>query len=294
MTPTSLPTIPVLPSLPAATAALDLFATWTRASYLAAFGVQAPPYNPSEPTRNWFDTSANPGPYSCVQVSGSTASIVPLAVPANVAVPNLPGAYQYPAWSNPATTTAVLTFPGTNNPGPMPSVQVGEICSQADAQAVAAACPAGTTVTEDPSDANVTWNTETRRTWLINVPNGPQGVFAATLRATMTAISTDTSGNYVSGGVGSPGSFQVSGSSLVWVPTPDPGLSAGAAMAVPCAPLWANTAFAPGPLGIGVEIISSATPSASGEGGLTATQAALLQRNNTILEALNTFFRLGV
>lgn len=268
--PTSLPVTPAAPSFPAAIAALNLFVTWTRATFLAAFGCQAPPYNPSQPTRNWFDTSATPGPYEYALVNGPTASILALPVPANVGLPNLPGIYQYPAWSNPATTVAVVQLPGVAGTQPLnPQFLV----SMADAEAVLAALPAGSEISEDSTDANVIWGAETRRDYTVNVPGGPAGQYVQPLRAAMTHISTDTSGNYASGGIGSPGSFLVSAAAINWAPAPDPGLSAGPAMAVPCAPLWPNTAFGVGPLA-SVEIVSTAV--ASTGGGLTADQASAI------------------
>src|SRR2546430_919500 len=40
-------------------AALALFQTFTRDSYLALFGVEAPPWDPSRPAKTWFDSSVS-------------------------------------------------------------------------------------------------------------------------------------------------------------------------------------------------------------------------------------------
>lgn len=292
MTPVSLPVTPPVPNQATYSPAdLWLFQTYTRASFLAAFGFEAPVYDPSQLTRNWFDTSASPGPYSCVQVNGSNASIVPLPVPKNVALPNLPGPFLYPAWVNPPTTTAMLQLPGEVPTPANPEF----LCSFADAEAVLAALPAGSAVSEDPDDANINWGAETRRNYTVTIPGGPSKQYCQPLRAAMTHVITDPStSTYLLGGVGSPGAFQLVGGAPQWFPIADPGLSAGPAMPVPVRPLAPGESLQSGILGA-VQVVNAnfGAPAAAG-GGLTAAQATMLQRNNTILEALNTFFRLGV
>lgn len=297
---TSVPVVPAQPAqLAYSPADLELFTypnpaapggsgPLTRALFLALTGAQAPPYDPASPTRNWYDQSANPGyptagSYIVIEVSGSSATVASIAVPANVQIPNLPGPYQYPAWDNPATTTAEITFPGFAAQ-PLPATF---LCSEADAQAVASALPAGTTVGEDSTDFMVTWNAETRRRYTVSIPNGAQQVYASQLRAAMTQILTDPSGNYISGGVGSPGAFSVNGINMpVWTSTPDPGLSAGPAMPIPCRPLISNGSdqeiLAPGPLGIGVQVVrlDYLASSTAGGGGFSVDQA------DWVLEAL--------
>lgn len=254
----------------------------TRALYFALTGAQAPPYDASNPTRDWYDQSANPGyptpgSYLVIEVKGTSASVNSIPVPANVQVPNLPGPYEYPAWDNPATTTALITFPGF----PAQPLPATFLCSEADARAVAAALPAGTTVGEDTTDFMVTWNSETRRRFTVSIPNGPQQMYAAQLRAAMTQILSDPDGNYISGGVGSPGAFVVNGANISWSPAPDPGLSAGPALPVPCRPLISNGSdqeiLVPGPLGIGVQVVRLdylAASGGSGVGGFSLMQAA--------------------
>lgn len=286
MNPTSLPVIPAAPSTPAyGIADLDLFKTYTRASFLASVGEQAPPYDPTQRTRTWFDTSASPGPY--VAIDPGTGQSVSLAVPKNVALPNLAGAYEYPEWNNPPTTVAELNFGGgLPSPGTLPAA---ELCSAQDAEAVKDACPVGTTVGEDPTDASsINWGSETRRRYTVNVPNGPQGVYAAILRAEMTAIHRDPSGGYISGGVGSPGSFQLQGGSLVWVPLPDPGLSASGAMLVPTRPLLAGESIQPGIMGV-MQIVNANNGggAASQGGGLTPQQAQAIAQIPGMASILN-------
>ena len=61
-TPASQPVIPNQPDLLAyGIQDLGLFNTYWRASYLAAFGVQAPEWDPTRVGKTWFDTSVDIG-----------------------------------------------------------------------------------------------------------------------------------------------------------------------------------------------------------------------------------------
>ena len=270
----------------------------TRALYLSLNGVQAPPYDPAHPTRNWYDQSPSPGypspgSYLVVEVNGTSGSMATIPVPASVSVPNLSGAYQYPAWVNPPTTAALLSLPG--EPGGPTPLNPDLLISLADAEAVLAALPAGSTISEYAEDTLVIWGAETRRQYTVSVPNGPQGQFCQPLREAMTAIIEDVGGNYVSGGVGSPGSFEVTTGAITWVPAPDPGLSAGAPTPVPCRALIANGAdqevLVPGPLLEGVQVLRldllAAASGGSAAGGLSEDQGAwVLQALQAIAESL--------
>lgn len=60
-TPVSVPTPQPVPSTsPYGISVLDLFQTYTRSSFFAAFGVESPPFNSAWPVKNWFDSTANP------------------------------------------------------------------------------------------------------------------------------------------------------------------------------------------------------------------------------------------
>ena len=286
MSPASLPVTPAQPDLPSyGIPALNLFQTWTRASYLAAFGIQAPPYDNTQPTRTWFDSSAQPGPYSVIQVSGTSATVGPLAVPKDVGLPNLPGAYQYVAWVNPATTVAQVQEPGF---GPTPFNNAAALCSLADAEAVLTALPAGASISEESLDAQILWGTETRRQYVLTVPGGAR-FNAAYLRAMMTQQITDPQGN-VLGGVGAPGSFTISGNAANWTLAPDPGLSAGPAMPVPCRALLSNERFEPGLLGAGGMIVRTDKQQA-GNSGFSDAQASWVMQ---VLQAINLQWKLGL
>lgn len=281
MIPSSLPVSPAQPTTQFyGLSSLNVFQVYTRKSFFAAFGIQPQRFDPTQPPRNWFDTSANPGPYDIyVQANNSVLPVFePLAVPTNVGMPNLIGAYQYPAYVNPAATPAELTV------GVFPAQPIGDanaigLCSIADALAVQAAMPSGTSVGIDTSQmANITMNGESRQPFTINVPGGPQGVLALTLRKQMTQQINDPQGD-VLGGVGAPGSFTVSGETITWVPTPDPGLTPQqAATPVPGRALLPGEIFVFATLGA-VEVentgMAPATGGTSG-GGLTAQEHQML------------------
>jgi hypothetical protein len=55
--PVSQPVIPPQPNqLYYGVSALALFQTFTRDTYLSAFGIQAPPYDPTRVIKTWFDS----------------------------------------------------------------------------------------------------------------------------------------------------------------------------------------------------------------------------------------------
>jgi hypothetical protein len=77
---------------------LALFPEFTRASYRATFGIDAPPFNPARPVKTWFDSTADTSQYDNVavyRVLGSDAAGQPalrqLVIPAaEAAAVNLP------------------------------------------------------------------------------------------------------------------------------------------------------------------------------------------------------------
>lgn len=97
MMPTSIPAQIVPTTDPFPLSDLNLFVEFTRESYEAAFGVDAPTEDTTQPNRGWFDTSANPGPYGYYNQSGN--SYIEFSVK-NPGAPNLPGINpnQYPAY----------------------------------------------------------------------------------------------------------------------------------------------------------------------------------------------------
>ena len=107
---------------------LNLYPTWTRDTYLAAFGVQAPPFDASKPVKNWFATDATQ--FTCFDFDKK--AFVPVTMDATTAASvNLTGAYNYSAYAPPVNIATWMFF------GTLQSVTSGFV-RPADAQAVAA------------------------------------------------------------------------------------------------------------------------------------------------------------
>ena len=90
---------------------LALFKTFTRESYRAAFGIEAPPYDPSRVIKSWFDSTVDTSDPSNVAVYkivgkdparnwGLRQAVLPAHEAATV---NLTGAISYPAYVVPPT-----------------------------------------------------------------------------------------------------------------------------------------------------------------------------------------------
>lgn len=100
--PVSCPSVPPQPEQSVFdSGALALFGTFTRESYLAALGVQAPPFEPARAPQYWFDSSvdlssdANLAVYRVVGTDASGTPVIrQMVVPAGEAARiNLPGAF---------------------------------------------------------------------------------------------------------------------------------------------------------------------------------------------------------
>jgi hypothetical protein len=110
--PGSHPTVPAQPNLPDyGFGFLALFTSYTRASYLAAFGLQAPNWDATKAPKAWFDTSGtSPSTYLAPNLSAASGSSgeQPLTVidaatgqprpltPEEAAAVNIPGLISYP------------------------------------------------------------------------------------------------------------------------------------------------------------------------------------------------------
>src|SRR5260370_36767745 len=115
MNPTSVPVVPVQPDQTTyGPDALALFKTFTRDTYLAAFGVQAPTWDASRPPKFWFDSTvdasapSNVAVYKAIDSSSGTPALRQLVIPAaEAAAVNLPGRGPYPPYVGaPLGTTA--------------------------------------------------------------------------------------------------------------------------------------------------------------------------------------------
>lgn len=103
--------VPVVPPQPSSEyygiAALSLFQNFSRASYLAAFGVQAPPYDPLRLIKYWFDSTADTSSAANVSVykilgqdQSGNWGLQQMVIPASeAATVNLIGSVNYPAYA---------------------------------------------------------------------------------------------------------------------------------------------------------------------------------------------------
>jgi len=140
--PTSLPVVPAQPDLPQyGVGSLALFKTFTRDSYLAAFGVQAPPFDPTKKPKHWFDTSVTGAPddvvsyLRCMGVdqAGNPKPFKNFGITvADAETVNLPGAFNYPAY-NPAPTQATAGGSLLNNRYLCLKEEADELCVEINA-----------------------------------------------------------------------------------------------------------------------------------------------------------------
>lgn len=113
MNPTSVPAIPAQPDQATyGPDALALFKTFTRDTYLAAFGVQAPAWDVSRPPKFWFDSTvdvsapSNVAVYKVVDSNSGTPVLRQLVIQAaEAAAVNIPGAVTYAPYAIAPTGT---------------------------------------------------------------------------------------------------------------------------------------------------------------------------------------------
>jgi hypothetical protein len=240
--------------------ALYLFTLYpTRDAYRTAFSAEPPAYEPTKPSKSWFDTSAGAGSY---QYYGSDLLSHSFTLsPADAAAVNLWGPLVYPVYT-PAPTEA------TRSGVPMPPTTLSTK-DQADALAAAWKMP-----TIDETTVNFSNDTypadETRRPWALVI-----GISDFYVGEQLAIQNAD--------GIGAPGHWDLSGTFPQWVSdipvlpaTPNP------EGPIPMRLLKADEQFTTGGMmdpGPYIELIPAApaTPAAS-VGGLTDAQVLQLQR----------------
>jgi hypothetical protein len=208
--PVSQPVIPAQPNLIAyGVQDLALFKTYTRDLYRAAFGAEAPPWNPARLRKTWFDSTVDTSSSDNVAVYKIAAqdpiigwTMKQMALPAQeAATVNLPGAIVYPAY-NVAPTDA--TRGGSQ-------INPNYLSLESEARALMAIV-GGTDLVEDGNTAVfpvVYPADEPRRMWAIIYKGRLVNVGNLLL-------------NLNSKGVGAPGKWDFSSSEPAWVPAPAP------------------------------------------------------------------------
>lgn len=191
--------------------ALETVPGFTRESYLATFGVQAPNFDAGKPPKYWFDSTAdtsaagNVAVYLQAALSGLSARIIQMQMPASAAsAVNIPGRITYPAYVIAPTSAAINGQP----------INADVLSSYQDAVNLAASWALGGSAVFDGDPvigpfAIVYPASEPRRQWMILF----QGV-AQNVGVCIAAMYGE--------GIGHPGAWDLSGAEPLWKPAPDP------------------------------------------------------------------------
>lgn len=191
--------IPIDPAIPAASfyplSSLYLLPVYhTREEYEAAYGVQAPPWDPSRPRKHWMDTSASGTTYeytSYVLVPNlrevETRTFTLSSREASAV--NLPGAYRFDPMPPPPPTSAELISPGGGHTQPLsPYLLIEEADATLLVQELGRELPVeghhwNLRERKIDDSVTITWGAETRRIWeIVLQPNDhtqPQGASVA-------------------------------------------------------------------------------------------------------------------
>jgi hypothetical protein len=262
--------------------ALQTVPTFTRPSYLNAFGVQPLDFDATKPPKFWFDSTVdlsspeNIAVYQTVQLDGITASIVQLQMPATQAASvNIPGLITYPPYVIQPTTATLGGQP----------FNADVLSDLQDAINMAASFGLGssTVFDGDPTFGPFLVDypaAEPRRQWMILFKGA--AVSVGILLSSMNAK-----------GIGSPGAWDLTGSQPVWVPVPPPpdGITSGVPLSattvpIPVRPLLPNEEIVStlgGAMIARTDMSSAATNSGSGFG--PADRATLLWIQQALQQA---------
>jgi hypothetical protein len=185
---------------------LALFKSYSRESYRAAFGVEAPAYDPARLRKSWFDSTAdvsdpkNVAVYRVVaQDQNGNGILRQIVMPAQeAATVNLPGAIQYPPY-------IVAPTRATRGGSSMNAIYLS---LESDAQALMKELGGDNLQQEELPSFPATYPAEElRRPWYFLLRGQPVNVGALLLGRNAQ-------------GVGAPGHWDVSSPEPVWVPDP--------------------------------------------------------------------------
>ncbi len=252
---------------------LALFKTYTRDSYLAAFGVHAPAYDPSRVLKSWFDStvdtsdSGNVAVYRVIaQDSSGNWGVRQLVMPAaEAATVNLPGAVFYPPY---VVSPTKATRGGSG-------INAEYLSLESDAKQILAEI-GGTGLLDEGASAVfpvVYPADEPRRVWDVIFKGQPLNV--GLLLAAKYA-----------NGVGAPGRWDTSGSDAVWVsdpPAPTGVTDTRPPRPVPVRDLLPNEKIQVGLMGVGILRTDLQQDSS---GAFTADDRATLQQIYRIVSKL--------
>jgi hypothetical protein len=201
---------PVVPAQPGteffAIQDLALFKSYSRESYRAAFGVEAPAYDPVRRRKSWFDSTvdvSDPDNVAIYRIAAQDQNgngiLRQMVMPAQeAAAVNLPGAIQYPPY---VVTPTRATRGGS-------SLNAIYLSLESDAQALMKELGGDNLQQEElPSFPADYPSDEPRRPWNFLIQGRPVNVGSLLLSRNAQ-------------GVGAPGHWDVSAAEPVWVPNP--------------------------------------------------------------------------
>jgi hypothetical protein len=275
ITPTSKPVVPAQPDLLAyGIQELALFGNYTRDSYLAAFGIQPPAWDPSRVKKTWFDSTVDTSDAANVAVykfaareASGSYTIKQMVIPAHeAATVNLPGAITYPAF--------VVAPSGVTRAGV--GLNPNYLSLESDARALMTLFGATQLIDEGAGSAvfpTMYPTNEPRRMWDIVFKNQPLNVGLLMLMQNAN-------------GVGAPGNWDSSTSDPVWVATPaaPTGMNdTRPARDMPVRDLLANEKFQAGLMGVSIVRTDLQQQVNQQAGEFTPDDRATLQRIYQIL-----------
>ncbi len=256
--------------------ALALFHTYTRDSYRAAFGIEAPAWDPTRLAKGWFDStvdasqSANVAQYQTIgQDTTGTWVVLAYTMPAGeAATVNIPGAVTFPPY---AIAPTDATRGGS-------AINPAYLSFEADAQAMMVAL-SGSGLFDDGATAilpNVYPPDELRRSWSF-LWRG-RAINVGQLMVQRNAA-----------GAGTPGHWDVSSGNPVWVADalPPSGLDdTRPPRPTPVRNLLSNEQLQAGPMGFGVQVLRTdlQLAAAKASGAFTADDRAALEQILHMLE----------
>ena len=249
----------------------------TRATYLQAYGEEAPPYDPTRRIKRWVlpvqaDCKTPERSMRLVDVwdpSLKEVSQIAMSV-AEAARPNLPGVASFPKYTPAETTTARMVGAGG-------SQEINGLALADPAAATAIAGEIGRDLgiqvsvqkVPDPWPWVIVWGGETRRNLTLVTSTGQSWDAETLLRQRFAA------------GVGAPGRWVQGQSGVTFVPdTPQTGeMDLRPEIPMACRPLLPNERLDFSPFGVAV-VRTDLTQDqlAPGTGGLTAAQDAILNK----------------
>lgn len=242
---------------------LKTFTEYSRATYLQTFGVDADTYDPSLPTKTWFDSSADPSQsYTYLTFIAQNGLAAPVKTMltitgAQASKINLYGLHSYPAYAIAPTAAAVVDPTGiTNSP-----VQAADLSTRDQAVALATALgldPSTVTeITMAPLYKIAYPSTEPRRIYVVTFKG---------IALTVGRLIQEQNAN----GVGAPGGWNLDGPEPNWISAiPSTLPPANPVQPVPMRDLMPNEAFQVGLMGVEIIRTDSAVASVSGGYGVT-------------------------